>query len=211
MDDRIRKMMEECDSAQGFQVLVDADTGFSGLSASLIQDNLCTEYPKKTFLVYGISSSSSSSSRIAKANQALLMKSMMESGVLYVPIHAPSQLDFLGGDRWTHNLDPRFDTLYQSTGYISAAIDNISTPFHLPTSPASELVMGMGQLQAMLSCGSESVCGLALGFPRFNSEKEYSSEKEIIFQSFGGNDGDFQFDWARDLTLESSFKVRYSP
>jgi hypothetical protein len=57
MDERVRRFMEESDSAQGFQIFADVETGFSGLASSAIE-SISEEYPKKSIFVYGIHSAS---------------------------------------------------------------------------------------------------------------------------------------------------------
>lgn len=127
MEDKTRKFMEECDSPQGFQIITDADDAFSGFTHSLVQE-LGQEYAKKTVMIYSLSQSSSVQTLLGKLNQSLLLKSVEEEDAVYIPIKLPSQSD-LNSDTWSKNLSPRFDTLYQSSGFIAAAIDNVSLTF----------------------------------------------------------------------------------
>jgi Tubulin domain len=127
MEEKVRKFMEECDSPQGFQVLADADDAFSGFTHSLLQE-IRQEYAKKTVMVYSLSKSTRNQSVTGKVNQALLLNSVEEEGVIYVPIKLPSQAD-LNADSWSKYLSPQFETMYQQSGYVAAAIDNISLPF----------------------------------------------------------------------------------
>ncbi|KAL2911740.1 mtDNA inheritance, partitioning of the mitochondrial organelle [Polyrhizophydium stewartii] len=53
VDERIRFFMEEADSPQGFQAIVDTFDGFSGLSAAVLE-TLAEEYPKKARIVFGL-------------------------------------------------------------------------------------------------------------------------------------------------------------
>jgi hypothetical protein len=46
--------MEECDSPQGFQIMVNSHDGFSGIGAVAVE-RLAEDYPKKAQLVFGIS------------------------------------------------------------------------------------------------------------------------------------------------------------
>eukprot|EP00055_Hartaetosiga_balthica_P004241 m.10758 g.10758 ORF g.10758 m.10758 type:complete len:593 (-) comp3722_c0_seq2:87-1865(-) len=55
LEDGIRWYMEECNSSQGFQVFADADTGFSGICAGVLE-HLHDEYGRKGILCFGLHS-----------------------------------------------------------------------------------------------------------------------------------------------------------
>lgn len=117
MDERIRKYMEECDSAQGFQIITSSDDGFSGASATIVE-TLREEYGKKSILVFGVAGEST---RMSQVNQTLLMNSMHENEAIYVPLHTPKA--------FSERLSPNLDSLYQTSAYLAAAIESITLPF----------------------------------------------------------------------------------
>lgn len=65
-EDRLHFFAEECDSLQGFQLLVDTDDGFAGLGGCLAQE-LAEEYGPKGIL------SVSTSPRTQPLDQVLLL------------------------------------------------------------------------------------------------------------------------------------------
>lgn len=190
MDERIRKFMEECDSAQGFQILTNADDAFSGMTASIVQE-FTQEYPKKSILVFGLSESSLQTSRVAKANQALLIKSLQDSQVHYIPLYAPSTAD-LDTNTWSMNLDPKFDTLYQRSAYVAAAIESLTLPLRLNSCAQHK---ELNQLQTMMDYNSSSTNALVFGFPGYS---DMHSCQQVVPTLPDGS-----WNWARDLTCES--------
>lgn len=55
LEDRLHFFAEECDSLQGFHLLVDEDDGFSGLGCRLAQE-LTDEFGRKAILAVPVSS-----------------------------------------------------------------------------------------------------------------------------------------------------------
>ncbi|KAJ3301529.1 hypothetical protein HDV03_000705 [Kappamyces sp. JEL0829] len=198
MDSRIRKFMEECDSAQGFQILVDADSGFSGLGSSVVEE-LRQNYDKKTILVFSLANASRATSRLARVNRALLMKSMQENNVLYVPLHTPCP-DDLNPAGWSSLLSPRFDTLYQSSGYLCSAIESITLPTRLK---ATAQKRDLAELQDLMDYQGSSTAALALGLPPLPAKKQ--GEFSLPQTSQGA------WSWSRDLSMElDSANIKHS-
>jgi hypothetical protein len=152
------------------------------------------EYTKKDILFFALSESSNNTSKVAKANQALLMRSMQEECVQYVPLYAPDQSD-LDSNSWSANLEPRFDTMYQRSGFLAAAIESVTLPLRVKNFGEQEL----GNFSQALDYNSNLTCGLSLGFPIF-SEK-YGNSDFLGFQEDGS------VPWARDLTLQATSNV----
>jgi hypothetical protein len=187
MDRRIRRFMEECDMAQGFEILAGADDAFSGLTASMVEE-LREEYGKKSILVFSLSSSSKHTCRTSLVNQSLLTKSLQEQFVFYIPLHAPHPQD-LDSALWSSILDPRFDTMYQASGYLAAAIESITIPTRMSHQTRRK---DLAELQAIMDYNGLSTSALVLGFPVL--------KQDLGFELTKGMKGEWS--WARDLTLE---------
>ncbi|KAJ3365557.1 mtDNA inheritance, partitioning of the mitochondrial organelle [Kappamyces sp. JEL0680] len=198
MDSRIRKFMEECDSAQGFQILVDADSGFSGLGSSVVEE-LRQNYDKKTILVFSLANASRATSRLARVNRALLMKSMQENNVLYVPLHTPCP-DDLNPAGWSSLLSP--------SGYLCSAIESITLPtrYALPSHSrlkATTQKRDLAELQDLMDYQGSSTAALALGLPPLPAKKQ--GEFSLPQTSQGA------WSWSRDLSMElDSANIKHS-
>jgi Tubulin domain len=132
MEDRIRKFMEEADSAQGFKVIADVNDAFSGFTSQVVQD-LKDDYDKKSCFVFGIHApvhceEAPEARKIREVNKALFMHDMLVSGPVYVPLNVPTSSDFKSNG-WSKYLNTTFDTPYLWSAYLAAGIETMTMPF----------------------------------------------------------------------------------
>lgn len=125
IDERIRRFMEESDSAQGFQVMADINDGFSGFAAEAINE-IMQEYSKKSVFVFGIqapddSDPTTQETRIQSMNRALFMSEMMEASPVYIPLKAPKQS--------VSSYITQMDKPYAWSAILAAGIDTATMPF----------------------------------------------------------------------------------
>jgi hypothetical protein len=85
LEEKIRYFFEECDSPQGFRILTDASTGFSGFSGALLEA-LDEDYSKKVKITLGITTSEGPYARINEANALHTLSSYSS---VYLPLHFP--------------------------------------------------------------------------------------------------------------------------
>nr|KAJ3417538.1 Protein misato 1 [Polyrhizophydium stewartii] len=139
VDERIRFFMEEADSPQGFQAIVDTFDGFSGLSAAVLE-TLAEEYPKKARIVFGLAlpdtgGLSNEQQLVQKVNRALTLKCMSEASSLYIPLHIDIRMERLHSRLDMHDLasllNPRAET--------KAAALSLSLPVPLPADRSAPL------------------------------------------------------------------------
>jgi hypothetical protein len=195
VDEDIRKLMEETDSAQGFQIMTDSDDAFSGLTAE-IMEVLDEEYSKKSFIMFGISESSFNNRienhRIRELNNILLLDSVREYDCLYVPVYLPFENDL----RY-EVLDGRFDVMYQSSAFLASAIESITVPFRLNSGNERRNIFDLQSLMNDSKFGS--VATLSTGFVPVKSDMKF--ELDV------GKDG--VVDWMRNLSLETEANVYF--
>ena len=88
--DTVRYFAEECDSMQGFQSLVDVDSGFGGLAKSIFQE-IRDEYSKKPIFAMANSVSNArpaEKSRYSLLNSSLAMASISQFCSVYLPLRS---------------------------------------------------------------------------------------------------------------------------
>jgi hypothetical protein len=146
MEDKLRKMIEESDSAQGFTLVCDMDDGFAGLTAATIR-HIEEEYKKHVFVV-GISPPSATEKgeagkellKLSRMNQMLLFGAVLET--TFIPIYTRSEP--------FHPLEKAdFSQLFHQSAYISTSIESITTGLRLReritlNSLCSRRIMGLG-------------------------------------------------------------------
>ena len=73
LDENIRKALEQCDSLQGFNVVTDIDSGWGGLTASMLE-SIRDELPKKAIFTWGFNEPEYFTQLSRQKGQALLNK-----------------------------------------------------------------------------------------------------------------------------------------
>eukprot|EP00842_Homolaphlyctis_polyrhiza_P006799 jgi/Hompol1/711/HPOL_002411-RA len=164
VDDRIRVFMEESDSPQGFQIMLDSFDGFSGVASSLVEA-LSEEYPKKARIAFGISGPADSKvpkelELVHSINRALTLKCMSEYSSLYVPLQPPGASEFGRGD-WQRHLLPQ-KSVYEWSAYLAAGIETTTLPFRLKSAQR----LDMHDLSSLLNPrSSTALAGMSLVLP----------------------------------------------
>ncbi|XP_058788776.1 protein misato [Phymastichus coffea] len=169
--DKIRAYAEECNLMQGFQVLVDADDGFGGLAASLIQ-YLKDEYGK-SIITWPVFDSShrdpTQSDNIKLINTVLLWHQLGEYSSLFSPLCC-------GTDGWPTPGAPRIfnhvtykaDLKYHTSALLATAVDTLSLRYRnkrYPMSVLSDICADLGKF------GRKAVAtSLSLPFPIFSNQ-----------------------------------------
>jgi hypothetical protein len=192
VDEHVRRLMEECDSAQGFQIIADSNNGFAGLTCAVVE-LLQEEYLKKSMFVFGISNSSKSKSkfsRIEELNQVLFLNAMMETDSTFVPLHLPINQDI---DSDLLPLTQTFNSLYQSSGYIASAIDTITLPFRYRNLDEKRTFADVQSLLRSPTFGS--VYSLSCSFVPVKPASSLVSNGKVHINKM------------RNLTLESNYSI----
>lgn len=164
--DKIRAYVEECDSMQGFQVLVDADNGFGGLAASCLQ-YLTDEYGKCiiTWPVLDSAHRDPSPSNVVKLiNTVLLWHQMGEYSSLFSPLCCDIDGWFVpGAQRVFTNVTYKSSLKYHTSALLATALDTLTLRYRhkrYPMSVLSDLCADLNKL------GRKAVAtSLCLPFP----------------------------------------------
>ena len=134
-EDRLHFFTEECDSLQGFHVLMDTHNGFGGLTSGILK-YLEDEFPGKGVLTYGFTpadlpddTAAARSSRII--NSALSYEAASSHSSLFVPASLSSGLwRVLGPPCALANLQYQ-PGAYHTSAVLAASIDTASQPYRL--------------------------------------------------------------------------------
>lgn len=118
--DSVRYFAEECDSMQGFQALVDVDSGFGGLAKSILQE-VKDEYAKKPIFALGAPSANTERSKFSNLNESLGLVSLAQFCDIFVPLK-----NIIGS---SHQL--KIDNAHRMAATFASAFDTITLPTRL--------------------------------------------------------------------------------
>ncbi|KAJ7307368.1 hypothetical protein JRQ81_009381 [Phrynocephalus forsythii] len=164
LEDRLHFYVEECDYLQGFQVLCDLQSGFSGVGAratELLQD----EYAGKGILTWGLTPVLQPT--IPQRNFYQLMNTVL--GLVKLSTHSslfcPLSLNGSLGLRpqppvslpYLH-YEPSLD--YHTSAILAATLDTLTSPYRLQASPLS-----MVQLAEALTFSGRKVAAVTAAVP----------------------------------------------
>jgi hypothetical protein len=130
MEDKMRRLMENSGSPQGFQIIADMGNGFSGLCAETVQ-YIREEY-RKHVLVFGVAEPSDLERgeggkvmlSLSRLNQALALGTLKEYSATYIPLFTPKNpISSLSR--------ANFDDIYHQSAYLSTSIEAITTSLRL--------------------------------------------------------------------------------
>lgn len=134
-EDRIHHFAEECDSLQGFHVLIDTHNGFGGLSESVLK-YLEEEFPGKGILTFGFTPADvPDNTPLARAtriiNSALSYESACTHSSLFVPASLrkglwPSLGPTIEFEGLTYNTKA-----YHTSSILASVLDTLSLPYRL--------------------------------------------------------------------------------
>ncbi|XP_076635548.1 misato mitochondrial distribution and morphology regulator [Colletes latitarsis] len=164
--ERIRSYVEECDSMQGFQVLLDSVDGFAGLGTSCIQ-YLQDEYKKSiiSFPCMDSKKTEPSTSDLTKAlNMALCWQHIGEHSSLYSPLSCSQTVSSAVGDpRAFDHLTYNSELKYHSSALLATALDTLTIRYRrkeYPNVVLSDLCADLNKLGRKAAATS-----LSLPFP----------------------------------------------
>ena len=130
MDDHVRFFMEECDCPQGFQILSDADNGFTGLTSELLL-RLQDDYSKKSIFTVSVGMDSLEEDHLKSYNRSLAVHHYSQGSSLYIPLIIPD-LDSIKTADWSKYLFTNTSSQYHWSGYLSAVFQTMLFPVHFP-------------------------------------------------------------------------------
>ncbi|CAK9805721.1 Protein misato [Anthophora quadrimaculata] len=127
--EKIRAYVEECDSMQGFQIILDSGDGFAGLGTSCMQ-YLRDEY-RKSILSFPCMDSKkiepSMTNMIQALNTALCWQSMDEHASLYSPLCCgQTAWPQVGDSRIFNHLTYNSELRYHSSALLATALDTLT-------------------------------------------------------------------------------------
>ncbi|KAM8921556.1 protein misato homolog 1 [Pelodytes ibericus] len=167
MEDRLHFFTEECDYLQGFQILCDLHSGFSGVGAQLTE-LLHDEYSGRGVLSWGSFPVPSSSRDIQRGmiqtmNSIMGIVRMSSLSSLFSPLTLSSSLGCRPGPPTPlPNLLYDAEVQYQSSAVLAVALDTLTAPYRMPSSPLSMVDLA----EALTFCGRKVVATFSsLPFP----------------------------------------------
>jgi len=174
--DRVRRMAEECDMLQGFQVLCEDATGFGALSQALLTE-LSDEFSNRPALYFSLSRGGlrgwhgpgdvhspggAAAWGRGALGRGLAMAQLTGEAALYVPLEAP------GRSPWPL-LAYDAASPFHASALLAAALEGATTPFRLSTAPS---VFGaptggvrLSDLTGLLAGGRPGLAALHAAFP----------------------------------------------
>ncbi|XP_010072027.1 PREDICTED: protein misato homolog 1, partial [Pterocles gutturalis] len=142
LEDRLHFYVEECDHLQGFQVLCDLHSGFSGVGAK-VTELLYDEYLGKGILTWGLTPVLSNMGDYQKnfyrlMNTALGIVHLSSHSSLFCPLSLSGSLGLKPQPPVTFpyiNYDASLN--YHSSAILAAALDTLTAPYRLCASQGS--------------------------------------------------------------------------
>ncbi|XP_059093564.1 protein misato homolog 1-like [Tigriopus californicus] len=136
VEDRIRFFVEDADSVQGFQLLLDDFNGFGGVGSGVI-DLLSDEYGNKTALTFPTSpcaydeySGILGSTRLL--NTLLNLNAQLEGSTLVTPLTLAKDTFVLpGGHRPVPWVQYKPNSMYHSSAILGSALDSMTLPWRM--------------------------------------------------------------------------------
>ncbi|KAL8028965.1 hypothetical protein ABFX02_14G197000 [Erythranthe guttata] len=149
INERLRFFLEECDSPQGIQFIVDDYGGFSGVAGEFLE-NIADEYTNIPVLLYSVRSpdlcGDSTNRKMTvsrKLHDAVSFAKLASFCKLIVPLGLPS----LHTSRIAKYLCLDDSKAYHSSAVYASAIHSISLPFRMqPIGPSAQLSNTCGEL-----------------------------------------------------------------
>ncbi|XP_050178705.1 protein misato homolog 1 isoform X4 [Myiozetetes cayanensis] len=142
LEDRLHFFVEECDYLQGFQVLCDLHSGFSGVGAK-VTELLHDEYSGKGILSWGLTPATSDladpqSSFYRLLNTALGIVHLSQHSSLFCPLSLSGSLGIRPQPPVTFPYIKYDASLnYHSSAILAAALDTLTVPYRLWSSQGS--------------------------------------------------------------------------
>lgn len=159
MEDRIHFFTEECDSLQGFHILVDTFDGFGGLGAGLLE-YLRDEFDTKSLMTFGLtpadlpdSTPHERANRIL--NSAITYNSCSTYSSLFTPLSLASTLWKKMGPLVTFPYLDYKSIPYHTSSILAASLDTMSLPYrstgHMDLRDLTDSLNSLGKKVASLN------------------------------------------------------------
>jgi len=162
-EDRIRFFVEDCDSLQGFQVLVDAWDGIGGFGTQLVE-MLADEHASKCTIAFPMSPGNfkldSLPSRVHRvANTTSAFHALATHCNVVVPLNCGSS--FYANDRLKQlpylNLKPIY---YHTSAVLASALDSLTSPYRRYNNP-----LAMSEVADVLAVSGRVFASTSLALP----------------------------------------------
>ncbi|KAJ9518551.1 hypothetical protein QJQ45_018528, partial [Haematococcus lacustris] len=162
LGERVRLLAERCDALQGFQVLVDDQSGFGGVAASLLQEVRQEYGSSRPVALFSLRSQTESvmpgvgtgvHRERAALNAALALADLSEVVSLYIPLSTPAPLRNSGLSHLRYTSSSAFET----AAVLAAAVDSALLPVRLMQGAASPCGTAVG------GCNMHSLAKLLTG------------------------------------------------
>ncbi|KFP86380.1 Protein misato 1, partial [Apaloderma vittatum] len=133
LEDRLHFYVEECDYLQGFQVLCDLHSGFSGVGAK-VTELLCDEYSGKGILTWGLTPTTTDAG-VSKPGGKTGTRQRFHArlGSRRCLFASPS----FSSCNSPVCLPPQASLNYHSSAILAAALDTLTAPYRLSSSQGS--------------------------------------------------------------------------
>ncbi|KAL3694334.1 hypothetical protein R1sor_007985 [Riccia sorocarpa] len=181
--DRVRLFVEECDTIQGFQCVVDDSGGFSAIAADLLED-IVEEYGRTPIFLFTVRpprkvyDSQAANKKITHAlHDSVSLARLASVAQLTVPLGLPQ----LATCSLAEHLAIKNEKDYHTSAVYAAAINCITLPFRIEAAGPSASLGGtdMGTSLALVSCSaSRRIAMMQASFP---SPALVESKGEIFY------------------------------
>jgi len=161
LDDNLRFFLEDCDQLQGFQLICETNSAFSGFASKLIEE-INDEFGHHSVLIYGVENKEENTI-LSRINKSLCMNAFNESSLLYIPLEITNTT---ANNFWSKYYSANVNSLYHSSAIYSAAIESVSLPFS-----STKNYNSMVDVCSSLTTESIKLGGISYKYPCKNTEK----------------------------------------
>lgn len=163
IEDRLHFYTEECDYLQGFQVLCDVCSGFSGLGVRAVE-LLHDEYPGRGILSFGTCPAPSDDpckARYQLLNWLLALGPLSSQSALFCPLSVMSSLGRRAGPSAVFpQLLYNAGVQHHSSAVLAVALETLSVPYRMSSSGPSML-----HIAEALTFGGRKILSAACSMP----------------------------------------------
>lgn len=179
-EERLHFFVEECDSLQGFQLLVDVDDGFGGLGGCLAQE-LADEFSQKGVLAVTLSPMTRPLDKTSNFHATMLNQAMcLDDLCTYSSLVCPMSILANPWRSHTHSCFREFPSVkyehtfpYHSAALLAAALETASLTYR-----AHHPVLSLPSMADALTTGGRKVCAMGMSLP-FSLPPDTSLLKEL--------------------------------
>jgi len=194
VEDKLHYWIEECNSLEGFQVMLDMHDGFSGLSCKMLEQ-LCDDYEKKSSLAFINWPSlvvKKEHSIYRTLNIALTIQNLCKFSTSFTLQSLQKSLfDDIINTRELSCFEYKADLPYHTSAILSSVFDSVTLPWR-----QTKRSLSLTDMCHCVSNGKLKLSGTAFGFPLRNVTGESRNLLEILSST-----DDFSF-------LDSLFPVK---